>query len=323
MRRGRNDNHGPARARLRAAGLAGLMAAALTAACGTVTAPGGPRTRLTDHRGGPPWTDRAGALVVARTVLSHLVLPSGARALAQRPLPPGLHQPGSSMSGTYYLDRYRLYRMPMTMDAAAAFLRAHPPAGLTLQATGTSSDRSGITERQLMFGPKHGPSGIATLSLVETIVPGPRGHALMRADAEVAWFPRRPAAEHLTGADYRSVRLVAEVYGTRLRTVARTFTSPAVIGRLTRLLNSLPASPGELTHCPMIFVSVRAIFTPAAGHQGAVVGTSGCTADSITVGGRQQPALYDLGRLRALIERLLHVPGHPPAPVAGQVAAAG
>jgi hypothetical protein len=286
---------------------AGLAVLALTAACGTVAAPGDLRAQLADHHGGPPWTDRAGALVAARNALAQVVLPAGSRQLPQRPLPTGLRRPASSMAATEYLDRYRVYRLGLPIGAAVRFLRTHLPAGMTLQSTGNSGIRGRITERDQSFGPRREPFGIDTLSLVETLVAGPHGHALMRADAEVIWFPRRPASEHLTAADYRSIRVVAEIYGTKPRTIARTYTSPGAIGRIIRLLNSLPAAPGEAFSCPAELVTVRVAFTPTAGHPAAVTSSSGCGGDGLVLGGKRQPTLNDFGSLVTLVERLLHL----------------
>ncbi len=313
MRRVNGSKPSPARtlarmpARLAVAGLAVL---ALTAACGGVsaTSSGGSSTHLaTARHSGPPWQTRAGSEQIAARLLAQLRLPAGARRLPHRPLPPHLRLPGSAMAAKDYVDSYQVYRLPMSMTAALRYLRAHAPSGMTMQGPGSSSNGSGVIERDLTFVPRKTPWGIASLDLTDTVVRGPGGHALLRSDAEVIWYPARSAAEHLTAAQFRSVRITAFVAGAATRTVARTFASAAVIARLVALLNSEPASPGEVVFCPLITVTYRLAFRPVPGHPAVVVSRYGCTGDSITVGGVAQPALQDLGKLPALVDKLLHV----------------
>jgi hypothetical protein len=66
---------------------------------------------------------------------------------------------------------------------------------------------------------------------------------LVRADAGVSWFPPRSAAEQLNAASFRSVTITAMQVIPDKRTVTRRFASPAVIGQLVALVESLPATP--------------------------------------------------------------------------------
>ena len=251
---------------------------------------------------GPPSQTRAAATRIAGRVLAHLVLPAHATRLPQRPVPPGLRRPADHSPAVDSVDRYRLYHLPLSVPAAVGFLAAHPPPGMTADGTGSGTDGRDVT-----FAPRHTPAGIEGIELDYSVVPGPRSGALLRADAEVIWYPARSAAEHLDPADYRTVRITATVYGTSVRTVARTFTSAAAIGRLIRALDALPASPGILYHGPAMLVTYRLAFGPAKGPPAAVVDADNCPPDTITVAGQPQPALQDFGTVAALAGRLMHL----------------
>ena len=312
MRRGNGSEPSSARTLARMPvrlAVAGLVVLAFTAACGTVPASGTgshPTGVTTTSHHGPPWQTRAGSEQIATRLLAKLRLPAGALRLPQRPLPSQLRRPGSAMAAKDYVDRYQLNRLPMSVTAALRYLRAHAPSGMTLQGAGRSSS-GGVIEHDLTFVPRKTPWGIESLNLTDTVVRGPGGHALLRSDAQVIWYPARSAAEHLIAADFSSVRITAFVAGVATHTVVRTFASAAVIARLVALLNSQPASPRQVVFCPLITVTYRLAFRPVAGHPAVVVSRYGCTGDSITVGGVAQPVLADLGKLPALVDRLLHL----------------
>ncbi len=334
---GRSDGFRGATARRRAlTGLAALsgVAALMIAGCGVAGAgrtaqatagSGGsaaiPATPTADasarYRGTPPAGSRAEALRLARKLLAELVLPTASASLPRRPVPKGLRQPFSSQSGTSYLDIYRLFRLPVPMRKAEHFLATHTAAGMKQTGTGTASEPGGTTEEAVTLAAVRLPAGINSLQVVLTIVPGPGGTTLLRADAQVFWYPLRSAAEYLTAAGFRAVRVDASLAGTRRpRTVSRTFTAEAVIRRLVLLVDSLPASPGELQFCPLITATYQVSFLPRTGHSVAIVSVPGCAADEVTVGGVPQPALADFGRVARAVRGLLHL-REPRMPVAG------
>jgi hypothetical protein len=306
------------------AGAAGLMITGCgVAGAGRVAGTSGsaavPATSTADaaHPGTPPAGSRAQALRMARKLLTELVLPTGSAPLPQRPLPEGLGRPFSSESATSYLDIYRLLRLPIPMRKAEHFLATHTPAGLKQFGTGTASGLGRVTTESVTLAARRLPADISSLEVVEAIVPGPGGRAPLRADAQVIWYPRRSAAEYLTAASFRAVRVQApKAFGRRPGTVTRTFTARAVIRRLVRLVDSLPASPGGVFNCPLITGIYEVTFLPRAGHALAVVSDPGCAADDVTVGGVPQPALADFGRLTSAARALLHL-GEPRIPVAG------
>jgi hypothetical protein len=283
--------------------VAGLTALALAAGIGLPAASASPAA----SPGGPPSYTRAQSIAYARTLLPKIVLPPGSISLPQRPVPPGLRQPSGYMLATDSIDIYRLYKLPGSIFRSARFLDKHVPAGMIQDGTGTSGDRHGITSEDVSYVPRRLPRGVQSADLVATVVRAPHHHSYLRTDVQVVWYPARSAAEHLSAADYTSVRITAWVYGRHVRRVSRTFQSEAIRKRIIRLLDSLPASPGETVSCPLILATYRLTFFPVAGQKAAVVSRFGCTADGIQVGGVTQPALSDFGRLSTLAGHIMHI----------------
>src|SRR6266700_3646586 len=271
---------------------AGIMAvAALLTACGTAgPGPGGPgppagaaplaQTRTSGSHSG----SHAEALALARRLLSRLVLPPGAEPARVSPLP----QP---------------------MSAVHRFLLAHVPAGMRLFVNGQGSGPAGVTMQDVSYAPRSVPAGVYQAELVTVVVPGPGGTALLRADAQVIWFPPRSTAEHLGPASFRTVTISARVLNPRLHTVTRVITSPAVIVRLASLLNGLPAAPDLSMSCPAAAATYRVAFAAGADRAPeAIVTADGCLTDQITCNGKAQPALWDRSeKLAAAARKLLRV----------------
>jgi hypothetical protein len=94
--------------------------------------------------------------------------------------------------------------------------------------------------------------------------------------------------------------------------VARTFTAEAGISRLTAVINTgTPAPTGVVAgmHCaPVATVYILRFTTRAAGGPAAVVTLGACPhAYDITVNGKQQPPLWDDGKLRMAAAALVGV----------------
>jgi len=259
--------------------------------------------------GGPAAGTRAESVRLARRLLSLLVLPRGTRRLPSQPVPIGLSQSvAGGLAATTTIDRYRLYSLPLSVARASTFFATHVPAGMTTEGTGQSGEGGGVTALLVTDTPVRLPAGISAVDLTDTIVPGPPGRALLRADVQVIWFPARSAAEHLVAADFRAVRIDAWIYGTAVRHIRSTFTATPVIARLARLLNVLPASPGGLVNCPMIWATYQLTFKAAAGHPDAVFNADNCLTVPVSVGGAKEPDLYDgSSTVAAAAGHLLHV----------------
>ena len=146
----------------------------------------------------------------------------------------------------------------------------------------------------------------------------PRGGTLLRADAELQWYPSRSAAEYLPPDAYRlvtvSVAFVTSLAQAKPRTNTRVLTSQAAIARLARLLDGLHATTPWRGSCPAGLPQFQIVFTPAARRNGRAapvqVSPSGCRGELITVSGYPQPALEDINsmRLLAVIGPLLGLP---------------
>jgi hypothetical protein len=316
--RERSDSCGHA---IRAA-VAGTAAAALLAGCGTF----GSGTLLARVRdaGQPAGTgaaatmpagSRAEALALARRLLADVLVPPGAQRDRSRPLPRLLRQPGQVIGGSKMsVDIHEVFSLPQRMSAAYRFLRANVPTGMRLTGYGQGGDAMAVTMDNVTYSPRSLLTGIYAAELVTAVVPAARGGSLLRADVQVIWFPRRTAAEHLYPAAYRAVIISATLPDSRSRTVTRTvmITSPAIVARLARLLNRLPAAPVQMLSCPAIQDVYQVKFEASrAGPPDAVAVATGCLTDGITVGGKAQPALWDSGRLATELRRLLR---QPPAP---------
>jgi hypothetical protein len=248
----------------------------------------------------------AEAQAEARRLLAGLVLPGGTRRLPGRPVPSAVSSPGQNL-GTG-LDVYRLFSLPVSMEAAAQFVQAHLPAGLTSSGTGSGSDGGGPEYDVVAadVAPHAVPAGIYTAQLVCTIAPDADGGSLLRADAQIIIFPARSADEDLNPADIRSVTASHSAPDP----ASRTITSRPEIARLARLVDSEHAFPlGLVFSCPAeLPPSYRLTFTPVSASRPTVVIDPGnCMGAAVFANGVRQPALVDAGLLSAT-ERLLPRP---------------
>jgi hypothetical protein len=308
-------------------GVMGTVAAvaimACLAACGSVAARtaaasgpnrGRPARSHDAKASGAPAVPAAGttaeAEAEARRLLAGLVLPGGARRLPGRPVPGAVSSPGQNL-GTGF-DRYRLFSLPLSMEAAQQFVQAHLPDGLTSSGTGEGSDGGGPEYDVVSadVAPRDVPAGIYTAQLVYTIAPNAGGGSLLRADAQIIIYPARSAAEYVDPGGIRSVT----VSHTAPDPASRMITSRAEIARLARLVDGEHAFPlGLVFSCPAeLPPSYQLTFAPvSASRPAVVVDPANCMGDGVYAGGVRQPTLLDSGLL-PVTERLL--PGPPPTP---------
>jgi hypothetical protein len=261
---------------------------------------------------GPPAGSQAEAAALARLLLSRVPLPPGARPLPQTPLPPSLRVPaaGSVIDTAAYLDQYRLFAIAQPMNSAAACLAARVPPGLSRGSTGQGAGPGGITMREVGYLARSAPAGIASAQLVLTIVPVSSGGSLLRADAQVTWYPARSAAEYLDPARYHVLSLTVTIFGRNPHTVHRIVTSQAFIARLAETLDRLQAEPIGTTACPADFEDYQLSFSVSRQSRPAVVVSAtetGCGGVGITVNGHSQPPLADYGAVGALVRQVVPV----------------
>jgi hypothetical protein len=283
-----------------------LALAAMLAGCGTAA------PRPAAQATGPaaatraPVGSRAAALALARQMLSGLVVPAGSRAAYPSPVPQPLSVSSAGGAGPYTVELHRFVLVPEPAAAVHSFLLAHVPAGMSWAGFGLApGTTNAVTVLWVGYAPRSQASGLTNAELGTAAMPSAGGDTLIRADASVSWFSPRSAAEQLNAASFRSVTVtVAEVIPRR-RTVTRTFTSPAVIGRLAALVDSLPATPYPDVagmKCLGAATVYRLTFIP-----GVVVYAGGCGGDAITVNGKEQPRLWDQGVLTAAVRQLLRL----------------
>ncbi len=260
---------------------------------------------------GPPGGSPALARKTGLAMLTRLAFPPGARPTSTRGL-----RAADQIGSPDLVEVTRFYWVPLSEHAADGFFGSHLPAGMAPAGSGSGAAPGSASYFQsVTYTLRKAPAGIDGQSeLLVTLRADPGGGTVVRADAEVVWYPWRTAAEYLRPADFRSVTVSGSFgsltnSGTTVRR-SRTFTSRAVIARLAAVLDGLRADNPGTVHCPMLLASYRLSFAPAGGGAPTVVTPSSCLGDGVTVAGRPQPALFDPNnqKVLAVVGRLLGVP---------------
>jgi len=282
-----------------------LALTAISAGCGTAAPRPAAQTAGAAAATRAPVGSRAAAVTLARQMLSGLVVPAGSQAARPSPVPPPLSVSSAGGAGPYTVELHRFVLVREPAAAVHSFLLAHVPAGMSWAGDGLAPGTTNtVTVLWVAYRPRSLASGLADAELGTAALPS-AGGTLIRADASVSWFPPRSAAEQLDAVSFRSVTVTATGVIPQPRTVTRTFTSPAVIGRLVALVDSLPATPYPDVagiKCLAVATVYRLDFTP-----GVVVHAGGCGGDAITVNGKDQPRLWDQDVLAAAARQLLHL----------------
>jgi hypothetical protein len=141
-------------------------------------------------------------------------------------------------------------------------------------------------------------------------VPAGSGRSLLRADAQVTWYPPRTVAEYIDPARYHVLSVTVMVSGARPHTVHAVVTSQAFITRLATSLDRSQAQPDVMLGCPADFADYQLAFSVSRHSRPVVVvwsTQSGCGGAQVTVDGRQQPSLADDGAVAALVDRVVSV----------------
>lgn len=253
----------------------------------------------------------------------------GLRMLAGVILPAGSKQQPPRMAQTYQLRRYghndlrgltavapwRIYRLPMPMAGAIAYLEAHWPAGVGnppgwgryLGAGDTTTGEYLIAFEQLL------PVGLAEAELDYLVVPWHGNSSLLEVDGLVIWYPPRPAAEDLVAASFRAVTVGGVVVSRHVpRDVQKTFTASHVVGQVVRLLDDMNVSITPATTCGLLGGNQGWVqLHPVARGAPPVQAQSGsCTGYQVYLGTKPEPTLWpgSKDKLYALIARLLGLP---------------
>jgi hypothetical protein len=279
---------------------------------------------------GPPAFTKQQADRLARELLAQAPLPAGAGRLTGPPVKV-LSQPPSRQLASPSVSLHALWTVAEPLTAVYSFVRKNVPAGMAVTSTGQLGQAAGVPEQPKLHGTPPGggiqpgnvgavleadvtyqlkplPAGVSAATLSMAVAPAGKDMSQVRADVQVIWYPRRPAAEHVP-AGMRAVTITASYLNPKPGSVTRTFTSAAVVGRLAAMLNGAPASTGGVASCPAIEVTYRLAFE--ASRQAAPYLTAadyGCLSVQVTAAGRTQPNLQLPAGLNPMLARLLHVP---------------
>jgi hypothetical protein len=280
--------------------IAAPAAAGLSAASTAAASTWAPRTtRAITERSGSE------AKAYARHLLARLRLPAGSRRMHWKRVA-GL-SPTLGVVLTDVVDQRALYRATKPMTDLGRYLRAHPPAGMTVSSSGWFSYRGKITARTVTFSPRHLPSGIYSAMLVTTFKPAKGGASLLRADAQVAWFPPRGGAVRIRAADYNSVTVTRSRSGDRDKR-SRTISGARQVRKLVAVYDRLHGAPDVLTSCPEYSPSTidyQLTFHPAHSAPRVVLSPTNCLSVGVTIGGHPEPSLYPAAAVVAAASRLL------------------
>jgi hypothetical protein len=242
---------------------------------------------------------RARALALAWRLADELNPPPGSRTVHLTKLPPPLNQRQAALQPGWVSVTRTLETPDEPQSAWETMLARTPLRGIGGMAPGGSAGA-------VLPAPE---PGLDVAQLGVTLVQLAHGTVLIAATAEAAWLPARTPAEFLDPASFRSVTISAQPWRSRLMT--RTFTSQADITRLTSLINAgVPAPPSVVDgmSCAAVGIVYTLRFTPrTAAGPSVVVTLGGCHSDGITVNGRQQPSLWDNGKLRSAAGTLLGI----------------
>jgi hypothetical protein len=280
--------------------LVATAAAVLLAGCGAaaakpVTAP--PRAQTV---AAPTSSLHARALALAWRLVDELSPPHGTRTVHLTKLPWPLNQPRAPLQPGW-VSVTKTLEAPAQPESVWEGMLARTPL----------RDLGGLTP---------GSSGGANLPAPEpgldvagfgvTLIQLPRHTVLIVATAEAAWLPVRTAAEHLDPASFRSVTISAQPWQGRVTT--RAFTSQADIARLTSIINAGVPAPQSVVagmSCAPVAIVYTLRFAPRTAAAPSVVVTLGACphAYGIAVNGRQQPSLWDNGKLRTAAGILLGI----------------
>jgi hypothetical protein len=142
--------------------------------------------------------NRDRAIDQGRRLLSYAVIPAGAKEQTDQPAAlsfPPLGMPDQQS----YADIAKYYRVPLPLDAAAAFVHSHPPADFTEQ--GSAQGGSNHTVGYAWYGPNSDPAALGQLSM--ELASGDSTSSYLRVDGGENFLDPRPIKDGETGARLR------------------------------------------------------------------------------------------------------------------------
>ena len=268
--------------------------------------------------GGSSVSNRNVARRDAPQLMARLRLPPGAVRLGGEPVGDhGYLRPIDALQA----DRARVvayawWRVPGGPSAAIAYVRAHPPRGSRLSATGTvGNQRAGTSARLIDDQWPAVPGVLGARELAVTATSLPDGETGMLAEAQSDWIVARPAGEHIP-ASTRAIQITSGAPPGN-PSVSLSVTDPVMVRRIVVLINRLPIAQPVTIACPEL-TDPRLITMTFARELGgralAVLNyedfrpwsapSQACKTISLTIDGRRQDSLVG-GTFLNTIERWL------------------
>jgi hypothetical protein len=251
----------------------------------------------------------------ARQLLGDIRLPSGNHLQSDAPegTPSAMRQADQVPGTPYLVDLARYWATGTSQSQAVAWLQAHEPLGSHSGGSGYSSG-PGFYVQDLQF--TWNASGVLQTEWMQVSVASVGSGSVVRFDAQVVYYPKRPQSEAVPPG---VVRIVISTEGSSRGTSEVTVTNPETIAKIEGIVGALRGStttmqPGgpclgvrAMSESYKLDFYVGNTAVPAA----VVTGqpwSNGLDNVGMTVGGKRQPGLFDadlaLGDLVAKISRV-------------------
>jgi hypothetical protein len=262
----------------------------------------------------PPPGTRAEAEAFAQQMLSSVILPAGSRQLPRAREPSLLRTfAGDPVAAVPGVSPFRLCRLPLPMSAAISFVQSHLPRSETNSSWGQYLGHGDAAAEQYQYVDAQArtlPVGIDLGNLQYSVVPGRAGFSVLQVNAQVIWYPPRPAEEDFVASGFRAVKLVG--FASHGREITKTLTSRQLIGKLVSLLDDLHVGTRPASTCGLLGADGSGLeLLSASKSEANVRAFYGCPGYSIYLGPTPEPPLqpqYPKDKLWALITRLLGLP---------------
>jgi hypothetical protein len=231
--------------------------------------------------------------------------PPGAKALATAPKGSHLSLVGEGVNSKNFLDRSRFWVVPGSPAETLAWIKAHPPGGLSPGFEGYAQDGGRTVELEVGFEAKP-LRGLATdRTLFFATARAPDGRTILRVDAQGVWVLPHLATEVIPPSA-SSLEVVREPPGGTATT--QRVTDRAAVRRLAGLIDRLPVEqPYGHVECGLQIgegpLEVTLIFRDTSGtavaeaHQQVPEGL--CSAMELTIEGERQRPLAGGGAMLA------------------------
>jgi len=259
--------------------------------------------------------NRARALREAQALVGRVELPAGAVRLRSSPGGDAaqIDNPFPRQGTPDVADAHAWWRVGGRPQDVLA--RVVAPRGARTDYTGSGGEKGSISYWYRAYALPPIPGVLASREIVVKVTALGPGEVAVRVDGQAIWIVPRPASERVPAG--AGAIEITRARPHRAPTVDVTVTRPALVARITTVVNSLPtAQPGVLA-CPALLPG-SPVVTLTFRRNGSTIArasqiadvpspTTSCDAMTLTIGGRTQtPLLGGIGLLR-LLGALLHV----------------